>query len=550
MTTKVTTSLGAWTFGKYVTLSAPKAYLGIWYLTNGRATEEPLVLKLADAQNAKLVMDALLNAGADIHPERDADELKRRLKSDALCSGTFSTRLGVVGDNFLTVRSVTRNPSRDLIVGDTVLSQAREFFGRKGKLERWQKRVATPAAKSTVCAFAIMQALAAVILGRVLDAGDEGFLINLAGPSSVGKTTALMAAKSVSGPGSKLSSWDDSKRSLPEQAAALSDTLMAIDDLDKISNEPGFARKFTGITHALTSGSSRKYAAMVKDRLPDLTWNFCGMTGACTTVEELSAERGHRREPHERVRCLDIRIPRAADGGIWDRRAPGDLPESLTDRLKVATTQVYGSPLHAWLKYLADHPEAIERAKAMVAAWIADRGGASDKDGISHRVAKKFGLVHAAGMLGVEAGILPWEKEFVTEVVRDVHSNALSTLFPDEAAVRGGLSRLLAEARSKALLPKAYNVMPSFKTGRAAEFFARGDAAHIYIGMQRLKTCFATEGAAKLGLTHLKKGSVLLPGEGGKSTRQVRVKVAGVVRKVRYLALDLNRLRELVDETT
>lgn len=52
---------------------------------------------------------------------------------------------------------------------------------------------------------------------------------------------------------------------------------MAIDDLDKVFRGKKFAQEFATVTHMLTSGASRQYAAVVKGNLPDLYWSFCGM---------------------------------------------------------------------------------------------------------------------------------------------------------------------------------------------------------------------------------------------------------------------------------
>lgn len=535
-----------WSFGKYIDPVGQTATLAIFYPIKGKKAEKPLMMPLSGAQNAKKIHTQLIDSGADIGDRETPDALAFRLREGTLTEGVFAHKMGVVEHYFVLPGKVYGGRDDEIVVEPTIVETAKLLLGVSKGLEAWQKGVARRARRSTLCMFAIMQALSAVIQARVLRAADEGFLINLAGPSSVGKTAVLMCAKSVSGPGGKLLSWDKTDRSLFEGVAALSDTFVPIDDLDKVSNERGFARRFTGIIHALTSGASRTYSAVVRPNLPNLNWSFSGMTGARTTVEELSREQGHPREAHERVRCLDVKVPSAAAGGIWDRRKPNDpTPRKLTDELKSATTTVYGSPLRAWLARLTAHPELYQQARELIDHYV-DNANVADADAIGHRVAKKFGLVYAAGILAQEAGILPWGRDDILAVVQAVHANALETLYAAQREVELGLQSLRRDVNLPTTPRFASGERPQFATADEAELYivASGSGGWVRVQLPRFARHFVSTTAAELARESLEREGALSRAKDGKVTRQFRVRVgrADDERKVRSMSIKLSAL--------
>lgn len=534
-----------WTAGRYVDKEGHEARLGIFYTIDGKPAERPLILPMSDSDSPDTVRRALLDAGADIQylgPDRATqnDELRRRLACLDVERGVYVRKMGWVGDRFITPANLCTG-DHDIIVEPLILDIASQQFSKAGTGKVWKASVAELAQKSSYCAFAIMQALAAPLFIRAFRGGDEGFLVNLAGESSLGKSTCLMAGKSVSGPGHRLSTWEQTPRGFAESAAAFSDTFFPVDDMDKVRSRRGFPAEFTHLLHSLAGGESKRCAAMMKGQLPNLTWTCCRMTGSGITAGAMKGTGGL--EKHEQARWFDIRIPSAAEGGIWDRRDEGEEPARLSDQMKAACGQSYGHALHRWLRYLQEEGR-IERATKLIEDWITALKLAPD-DALGHRVAKKFGLCYAAGILGIEAKILPWDEAFVGDVVGKLHAEARRSLYPYEADVATGVRKLKKEATTCVKNPMPRGQTPSFANSMAARMFARAEQEHlIFITKVYFDRLFGSVEAADLGRTKLRAADALILAADGKSTSQVRVKIGGVATsKKRYLQIDVRKLK-------
>ena len=537
-----------WLFGKYLDKEAQEAKLGIFYSIAGGRAGRPLVLPLAAADSPARVRSELMNSGADMdylgaNRAQQQDQLSIHLDPSNLHVGIYARKMGWVEGRFITPTSL-RGGNCDVIVESSILELSVTFHGKAGKLADWRRQVAKPAQKSSAASFAILLALSAPLLGRVAE-GEEGFIVNLAGDSSIGKTAALMAGQSLKGPGSELMSWASTSRALAEQAAALSDIFLPIDDLDKVSNTRSFGRLFTELTHMLVSGESKAYSRAVQDRLPDLKWSCVAMTGGRTTVEEMT---NYRRENHERVRCIDLMVPSAVDGGIWDIRDKTDIPAQLTDELKAATQRTYGVALPRWVRFIEDDG-VISRARDLRDWWV-DGLHLAKADGVGHRVAKKFGLVRAAGLLAIEAGILPWTEGFVDEVVTALHENARLTLCPQEGAAKAGLEKALrACLRDRGRMVPA-DEQAELGTSPADQSFIKENSPQKWnVTRACFEGFFINAQAADLALVKLEEVGALTKAKDGKRGRQVRVSFKGIDKRVRMLKISGPKLKNLVRDT-
>ena len=97
-----------------------------------------------------------------------------------------------------------------------------------GSLELWKEKVAKPCKKSSRLRLSVSAAFAAPFL-RVLDLNSFGF--NLFGPSSEGKTIALIVASSVSGllNDDGLPTWADSETAIEDQARGHRDGIFPLE---------------------------------------------------------------------------------------------------------------------------------------------------------------------------------------------------------------------------------------------------------------------------------------------------------------------------------
>jgi uncharacterized protein (DUF927 family) len=120
--------------------------------------------------------------------------------------------------------------------------------------------------------------------------------------------------------------------------------------------------------------------------------------------------RGARAHAGQLVRAVDI--PARGAHGVFDAFESDDVdPAAFADRCKTATSASYGTAGPELVRRLiaenVSAKDVRERVGAFVQSALRD---VKDRHGQAARVAQRFGLVYAAGELGVQLGILPWEQ--------------------------------------------------------------------------------------------------------------------------------------------
>jgi uncharacterized protein (DUF927 family) len=167
---------------------------------DGRSHRWPMPASLLASLRGDDYRQALLSLGAQLtHGPAAAHALHRYLSATVDFNGhglpraRAATRLGWHSDSFVL-------PDRALGGSDLVVyqtsSEIRAAVRGKGTLEEWRERVAKPAEGNARVVLALAAAFAAPLLGPLQ---LEGAGIHLRGPSSIGKTTALIVAGSVWG---------------------------------------------------------------------------------------------------------------------------------------------------------------------------------------------------------------------------------------------------------------------------------------------------------------------------------------------------------------
>ncbi|MBM2295137.1 DUF927 domain-containing protein [Sulfitobacter pseudonitzschiae] len=546
-TSKFATANHLWRFSECADEKGNRAKLVIDFLSRGSKAAFPLILELSDCQRPKAVMDKLIDRGADIDPDIDADLLATLIKRPALLQGSYYTKAGFHERFFIANGIAYGEVPENWVVDPNMRDDLANKYGSKGSLKEWKKYVAKPADKSDFVMFAILLAFAATLQRIVFGETTEGVLFNLAGGSSRGKTTALMAAQSTMGIGTNLAVFDQTPRRLAEHAAASSDTLILYDDSDRASSRAGFSKDFVGALHMLTSGEARKYSGTVKEQFPDLHWTFMALIGSRTTLEQLAADHGHRREDHERVRALDLIVPPPEKGGIWTDLDEHDDARDLSDQLKASSAEFYGTVFPVWLKHIVANDHVARSAKELV-DWYVDQFGLDQTDHLGHRIAKKFGLILAAGILAKEHKLLDWGRNTILGVVDAMHRNALQTLHSEKLLVQKGLVRL----RDLANVPSSRVVKGTLKCDAGAEpteFVKEKNARRcLYITKDRLSQLFPTKAALDAALLELQQDGAYQKPKKGPITKLLKCFIGGKAKKRRYVKIDADKLLKVSSE--
>ncbi|MFZ5811905.1 MAG: DUF927 domain-containing protein [Thermodesulfobacteriota bacterium] len=293
------------------------------------------------------------------------------------------------GERLLLQREALENPFRTL-----------------GTLEDWQREVGAYCVGNSRLVLAVSAALAATLLAL---AGAESGGLHFVGGSSQGKTTLLHVAGSVCGGGGLngfIRQWRATSNGLEAVAAAHCDSLLCLDELAQVAaREAGevayMLANGTGKTRANKSGGGRKAAE----------WRVLFLsTGELTLADKVGEDGKGRTTAGQAVRVVDIPADAGAGFGLFERLHGFEDGGQFSRHLKDASGRFYGTPLRAFLEYVANHTEDVRRGVTLAMRGFSARHCPPAADGQVRRVLERFALAAAAGELGAGIRVLPWPK--------------------------------------------------------------------------------------------------------------------------------------------
>ncbi len=297
-----------------------------------------------------------------------------------------------------------------------------------GTLEGWQEGIARYAVGNSRLALAIATGFAAPLL-YIVGAESGGF--HLRGPSSTGKSTALVAASSVWGGGGirgYVRSWRTTANGLEGVSAMSSDGLLCLDEMGQVEGRDAAAAAYqlangVGKVRATRSGEARRPAEW------RLLFLSSGEIGLADKIHE--DRRGGRAMAGQEVRIIDLSANAGAGLGLFESLHEFPSADAFARQLKRAAGENYGHGAKAFVRYLVEHFDDVEEfVKAAIDSFIAENVP-KGADGQVGRVAARFGLVAAAGELATREGMLPWPAAEAIE--------AAAKCFKSWLAARGGI---------------------------------------------------------------------------------------------------------------
>jgi uncharacterized protein (DUF927 family) len=298
-------------------------------------------------------------------------------------------------------------------------------FHVSGTLEEWQEKIAKPCSGNSRLVFALSLAFAAPLL-EVL--GEESGGFHLRGASSIGKTTALYVAASVWGGGRPpyIRQWRATSNGLEGIALNHCDTLLCLDELGQMDG-----REAGEVAYMLANGMGKNRARRSGAIRPAAQWRVLFLSSGEGSLKGKIHDAGKKAFAGQDVRFIDLAADAGKGHGVFETLPPGLSAEAFARLLKEASTQLYGTAIHAYLNRLAKERESIPFYIKQVKAAFEDDYCPSDADGQVKRVASRFGLMAAAGELAIQWGLLPWPQEEARK--------AAASCFQGWLEVRGGL---------------------------------------------------------------------------------------------------------------
>jgi putative DNA primase/helicase len=349
----------------------------------------------------------LLDGGLFLAPGRRARELltvylqTMRPKARALCVA----RVGWNEDNFV-LPGTTIGP----VGAGTILFQTPfetdHLLNVSGTLDEWRENVSQFCSGNSRLILAVSCAFAGP--AHALVRAESGG-VHFVGPTSTGKSTALVVGGSVVGGGGRngfVQSWRTTTNGLEAIAELHNDLTLFLDELAQLD-----PKEAAEIAYLLANGSGKGRMTRNIGARKKLSWSLVFVSAGEITLADHAQTAGKRTKGGAEVRLLNIDADAGAGCGLFENIHGAESPDAFARQLKGAARQYYGTPLRAYLDVLAGNRAAAETALRNFQTDFLSRHVPAGSSGEVFRAAQRFGLIAAAGELATDAGITGWEKD-------------------------------------------------------------------------------------------------------------------------------------------
>jgi putative DNA primase/helicase len=274
---------------------------------------------------------------------------------------------------------------------------ANNEFSIKGTLKDWQQEIGKRCQGNAMLQLAISASLSGTLLEKLHRTSCCG--IHFIWDSSIGKTTALYAAASIWGSREFVRAWRTTSNGLEGIAAALNDTALILDEISQVDS-----KEVGAIVYALGNGVGKSRATKTGGAREVARWKLTFLSSGERSLEATMLEGGKRIKAGQEVRLLNIPCKRTY--GIFDVLHDED-GRAQADAIQTATKMHHG---HVGIRFIdkliADsHDLSAELATYMTLSQF------HSKDSLEGRAASHFALFALAGELGIEYGLLPWNRD-------------------------------------------------------------------------------------------------------------------------------------------
>ena len=174
---------------------------------------------------------------------------------------------------------------------------------------------------------------------------------------------------------------------------------------------------------------------------------------------------------------------------------------------------------------------------------------AGGEDGLEQRFAKKYAVHVAAGVIGVEAGLLPWPLDWPMRAVRHCYLNSRAIRDPEGVAVNRALKRLAGALASRSRFPRvaeARGRYPFWRDDQLGFRLSAADGLRTWIAKDRLHLITRPEDFIGYRVfERLVQMKFVQSSENATGSRQIRVRAAsGEICRVRLWRLNARKLCE------
>jgi putative DNA primase/helicase len=299
----------------------------------------------------------------------------------------------------------------DRTIGDTpherVIYQGTDTFEHAyrcmGELNEWQQGIASYAIGNTRLAFALSAGFVGPLLALL---GEEGGGINLRGPSSIGKSTALLAAGSIWGPTAFVRQWRATANGLEGVCVQHNETFLCLDELAQLD-----PREAGSVAYMIANGMGKARAGRSGSLRSPAQWKVFFLSSGELSLAELAGRDGRgakRSAAGQEIRILDVEADAGLGFGLFDTIHDASSAEVLARRIKENAGKTYGTAGPAFVERMIARSETLASAlKNDIDAFVEEHVP-TGANGQVARAGRRFALTAAAGELAVRLDVLPW----------------------------------------------------------------------------------------------------------------------------------------------
>ncbi len=296
----------------------------------------------------------------------------------------------------------------------------------KGTLEQWKNKVAETAKYSPYIMLGLCSAFAGMcIYFTEIESGGK----HIYGGSSSGKSTVLKSAASVFGDSSYILDWNITEAAFEQQAESRNHGLLLTDELILIdSNRQTAAQKIQKFVYMLGSGTGKSRSNTYQER--SASWQLVALSNGEEALSQHASIGLMSRKNGELARFIDVPVDCDNDMGIFS-----SLPEGVSssaeyaESLKENCNNYYGTAGDAFVrKILAKvNQKSYEYITNKLKYYIAEFLEKNDvgSNGLEKRIATRFALAYASGILGIKTKVLPFTEKEVYDGITHCYLKAI-----------------------------------------------------------------------------------------------------------------------------
>ena len=476
----------------------------------------------------------LMRTGLEISPNRAARDLlcmylqSWQVDERARCVD----RLGWLGGVFVLPDEAIGAEAETVVFQSA--SAVEPAFSEAGTLAGWRESVAALASGNTRMVFAISCAFAPPLADLC---GEDSGGFHLRGKSSSGKSTALALAASVWGsPSTYPRLWRTTANGLEGLAGIHNDGLLILDELSQCD-----PREAGDAAYLLANGQGKTRATRAGMARSAARWRLLFLSAGEESLSAMMARAGKRTNAGQEVRLADIEADAGKGLGAFDTLHHLPTAAALSMAMKDAAAKHHGAPGLAFLRMLvqerAEMGNVCSGAVAQSVRAFVARNTSASTNGQAMRVARRFGLVAAAGELATEYGLTGWRKGEASASVAVCFAAWLDGFGGGDREGRSLLAQVRAffELHGASRFQPVEAVSPAgdeWRIANRAGYSRTGeDGTREFLVLPEVFRRELCEGFdPKAAAQTLVSSGVLLPGKDGKASRSERLSGAGTAR--------------------